>query len=104
MIEWQSAVERLEGAYSPHTLRSYRTDFGCFAEWCFAKGETPLPATPALVARHLDAEAPRLKPSTLKRRLCGIRKIHRLHGHPDPTDDLEVDLAFRRVRRLKPSP
>jgi site-specific recombinase XerD len=103
MVEWQSAVERLEGAYSPHTLRSYRTDFSCFAEWCFAKGETPLPAPPALVARYLDSEASRLKPSTLKRRLCGIRKIHRLHGHPDPTDDLEVDLAFRRVRRLKPS-
>ena len=103
MIDWLTAVERLEGAYSPHTLRSYRTDFRCFVDWCCVNDESPLPATPALVARYIDAEAPRLKPATLKRRLCGIRKIHRLHGHPDPTDDLEVDLAFRRVRRLKPS-
>jgi site-specific recombinase XerD len=103
MSEWHKALERLRGAYSPHTLRSYLSDFGCFANWSLARGETPLPATPDLVARYLDAEASRLKPSTLKRRLCGIRKIHRLTDHPDPTDDVEVDLAFRRVRRLKPS-
>ncbi len=102
MIDWQ-IVARLEGAYSPHTLRSYRGDFRCFAEWCCKTGETPLPATPALIARYLDAEGPRLKPSTLKRRLCGLRTIHRLHGQSDPTDDVEVDLAFRRVRRLKSS-
>lgn len=103
MSEWHKALERLAGAYSPHTLRSYGSDFACFANWSLAHGESPLPASPHLVARYLDAEASRLKPSTLKRRLCGIRKIHRLTDHPDPTNDVEVDLAFRRARRLKPS-
>src|SRR5690606_10483855 len=44
----------------------------------------------------------RLKPSTLKRRLAGIRKLHRLHELADPTDHFEVDIALRRARRLKP--
>jgi integrase/recombinase XerD len=101
MTNWHQALERLECAFSPHTLRSYKSDFGVFENWCLAHGETPLPTNPEVVARYVDAEAPRLKPSTLKRRLCGIRKIHRLTGHADPTDDMEVDLAFRRARRLK---
>jgi site-specific recombinase XerD len=103
MSDWLRALERLEGAYSPHTLRSYRSDFACFANWSLAHGESPLPASSALVAQYLDTEASRLKPGTLKRRLCGIRKIHRLTDHPDPTDAVEVDLAFRRARRLKPA-
>lgn len=46
--------------------------------------------------------AERLKPSSLERRLAGIRKIHWLFELPDPTDHLEVDLAIRRARRKKP--
>ena len=101
MTDWHQALQRLGGAYSPQTLRSYKSDFHAFETWCLSHGEVSLPTSPAAVARFLDAEAQRLKPSTLKRRLCGIRKIHRLTGYPDPTDDLEVDLAFRRARRLK---
>ncbi|MHB1110188.1 MAG: tyrosine-type recombinase/integrase [Devosia sp.] len=99
---WEKAITRLEGAYSPHTLRGYRTDFGSFANWCAAHDQVALPTTPLVVASYLAAETARLKPSTLKRKLAGIRKIHRLHEHRDPTDHFEVDLALRRARRLKP--
>jgi len=62
----------------------------------------PLPTTPLIIASYLAAETARLKPSTLKRKLAGIRKVHRLLDHRDPTDHVEVDLALRRARRLKP--
>jgi integrase/recombinase XerD len=100
--DWHAALERLHGAYSPHTLLSYEVDFRLFAGWCARNGHDPLPATPETIAAYLAAEMHRLKPSTLKRRLAGIRKLHRLHELADPTDHFEVDLALRRACRLKP--
>jgi hypothetical protein len=29
-IDWRVALTRLDGAYSPHTVRSYRADFASF--------------------------------------------------------------------------
>jgi integrase/recombinase XerD len=100
--DWHAALERLHGAYSPHTLLGYEADFRLFLAWCARNGHDPLPATPDTVAAYVAAEMHRLKPSTLKRRLAGIRKLHRLHELADPTDHFEVDIALRRARRLKP--
>lgn len=100
--DWHVALERLEGAYSPHTLKSYEADFRYFLRWCAKARTEALPSTPLIVADYLADEMERLKPNTLKRRLAAIRKIHRIHELPDPTDHFEVDLALRRARRLKP--
>lgn len=100
--DWHVALERLEGAYSPHTLKSYEADFRYFIRWCAVTRSEALPSSPQIVAQYLADEMERLKPNTLKRRLAAIRKIHRIHELPDPTDHFEVDLALRRARRLKP--
>ena len=103
MTDWRKQLQRLEGAYSEHTLSSYQSDFGLFARWC-RRHRTPfLPASVASVTSYLGDEGIRLKPSTMKHRLSAIRKLHQLCRLPDPTDDPEVDLAMRRVRRAKPS-
>ncbi len=39
----------------------------------------------------------------MKRRLYGIRKVHRLLDLPDPTLHEDVNLALRKVRRLRPN-
>lgn len=103
MIEWHQAIARLEGAYSDHTLRSYRSDFSAFENWCITAGGTAVPADPSTVAGYLDAHQDLLKPSTLRRRVCAIRKIHRLCSVTDPTEDEAVLLALRRARRRQPS-
>lgn len=95
-------LERLSGAYAENTLKGYECDFRYFLNWCLGQGLSPLPTTPITVALYLGEIAERLKPSSLKRRLAGIRKIHWLFELPDPTDHVEVDLAFRRARRKKP--
>ena len=99
---WEAALQRLEGAYSDQTVRSYRSDFRNFADWCRTKRRPFLPATPETAARYLDAIAADLKPATVRRRIAAIRKIHRLARHVDPTDDKTVVLALRRARRSKP--
>ncbi|QYO77761.1 tyrosine-type recombinase/integrase [Devosia salina] len=100
---WLKHIGRLDGAFSDHTLRSYRSDFGLFAAWCRKRRRPFLPATGETVAAYIEAERMCLKPGTLKRRLAAIRKLHQLAGEGDPTRDAEVDLAMRRASRAQPS-
>lgn len=103
MTDWKASLVLLEGAYSPNTMRGYRSDFIAFETWCAINERSSLPAAPETVAAFIDANAMRVKPSTLKRRLCSIRKLHRLLGLPSPVDDETVNLAMRRARRKQPS-
>jgi integrase/recombinase XerD len=103
MSEWRNALERLEGAYSDHTLRGYAMDMQQFQTWCIAHGHIPLPASAETLVEYVTEEGQRLLPSTLGRRLCGIARIHRLLRYADPSKDEDVRLAVRRARRKKPS-
>jgi site-specific recombinase XerD len=98
---WHSALARLEGAYSPHTLRGYRADIEVFDAWCVKNKLQALPATPETVAAFIAAQAPKHSSATLKRRLAAIRKIHRLLRMENPVTDEEVVIAMRRALRSK---
>ena len=99
---WRAALARLEGAYSENTLRGYRADFAAFEDWCRKEGKRAIPASPEIVAGFIAHEAPKYLPSSLRRRVAGIRKIHRLLRLPNPVEDEEVLLAMRRALRHKP--
>ena len=99
-IDWRSEFKRLEGAYAPATMRSYRADVEAFENWCVAQGiDRPFPASVETVCQFLENEGACKAPSTVQRRLYAIRKVHRLLRLPDPTYDEEINLTFRRVRR-----
>ncbi len=99
--DWRKEFKRLEGAYAPSTMRSYYCDVEIFVAWCKKKGVAPFPASVETVCQFLEAEAPGKAPSTVRRRLYAIRKIHRLLRILDPTWDEDVNLTFRRIRRAK---
>jgi len=99
---WRSAISRLEGAYSENTLRCYRADFGLFERWCKEARRSPLPASPETLAAFVAHDAIKSSPSTLRRRLAGIRKVHRLLRLHNPVQDEEVLVAMRRAFRTKP--
>lgn len=103
MRAWRRELLRLEGAYSDHTLRSYRSDFEAFSRWCRRKRLRAFPADCSTVVGYVHEEGKRLKPSTIKRRLCAVKRIHTLCAAPDPTENEDVLLAMRRVRRAQPS-
>ncbi len=100
--DWQSAITRLAGAYSENTLRAYRADFELFEDWCHEMRLPPLPASPETVATFLAHDSIKSSPSTLRRRLAGIRKVHRLLRLENPVEDEEVLIAMRRALRNKP--
>ncbi len=100
---WRSEFQRLEGAYAPATMRSYYADVEAFEGWCQARDISEVfPANVETLCSFLIDQGRSHAPSTVRRRLYAIRKVHRLLGLGDPTYDEEVNLALRRVRRSKP--
>ena len=99
--DWRKEFKRLEGAYAPSTMRSYYTDVEIFMQWCEDQNLVPLPASVETVCRFLEEQAPDRAPSTIRRRLYAIRKVHRLLCLYDPTHDEDINLTFRRIRRAK---
>lgn len=95
--DWRALLARLDGAYAPATLSSYAKDIAIFESFCRKDARCFLPATPETLARFIAEEALRVAPSTIRRRLCAIEKIHRLARLPSPVADEEVKIAMRRV-------
>ncbi len=89
-----------EAEKSAASRRAYRSDFRVFSTWCQARGATPIPAAPALVAAFLAAQAKAgMKASTIGRRSAAIRYAHRLAGIEPPTGSEEVKAVLRGIRR-----
>lgn len=99
--DWRSEFHRLEGAYAPATLKSYLADVEIFVNWCSELSIEPFPASVATVCRFLEGQAPGKAPSTVRRRLYAVRKVHRLMQLPDPTWDEDINITYRRIRRAK---
>ena len=69
-------------ASAPATLRAYRADWQHFADWCGSKGFVPVPAVPATVGAYLASLAESHAPSTIRRRLAALGKMHRFNDLP----------------------
>jgi integrase/recombinase XerD len=100
---WRQALDRLEGAYADGTLRAYRADMEAFESWCKKAKRAAIPARPETLAAFVAHQSELVAPSTLKRRLAAIRKIHRLMKLENPATDEEVLIAMRRALRKKPT-
>ena len=87
---WRAEIQRLEGAYAPSTIRSYYADVQVFVDWCESANNVPFPASVTTVCSFLEAQGELRAPSTVRRRLYAIRKLHRLLGLPDPTYDEDI--------------
>ena len=64
------------------TLRAYKADWEHYAKWCAATGLAPVPAQPATVGAYLASLAATHAPTTIRRRLSAIGKMHRFNDLP----------------------
>jgi integrase len=82
----QAALEAAQAlarkAAAPATLRAYKADWTHFARWCAAAGFVPVPAEPAVVGAYLASLADSHAPTTIRRRLSAIGKMHRFNDLP----------------------
>ncbi len=100
---WKEVIARLEGAYSPSTLRAYEADIQLFVDWSQLKKQRPFPTKPKLLADFINSQSKICSASTIRRRLAAIRKVHRLMGYNNPAEDENVLIACRRAFRRNPS-
>src|ERR1700761_3946490 len=66
-------------AAAPATLRAYKADWNHYAAWCAETGFTPVPADPKTVGAYLASLASSHAPTTIRRRLAAIGKMHRFN-------------------------
>ncbi len=71
---------RGQAAMSPATQRAYRADWAHYAAWCAMAGHAAIPATPETVAAYLASMAASHAPSTIRRRLAALGRMHRFNG------------------------
>ncbi len=96
---WDKALRKLSGAYSDNTLRAYASDFRQFQIWCLHRDLSFLPAEPETLGRFIESQEKIRKPATVCRRLDAINRVHKLCGFGVPTDDEDVRLTLRRMKR-----
>ena len=95
----QAALETARGlakqANAPATLRAYKADWTHYATWCAQAGFVPVPADPATVGAYLASLGETHAPTTIRRRLAAIGKMHRFNdlpwnpGHRDIQEPLQ---------------
>ena len=64
------------------TLRAYKADWTHFSQWCAVHGFVPVPASPATVGAYLASLADSHAPTTIRRRLSALGKMHRFNDLP----------------------
>lgn len=100
LLTLYDTLKKIDGAYSPSTIRAYRSDFESFIEFCHKKNLSALPAAPETVAKFVaDLRDQKYKSSTIQRAIAGVATIHRLNREADPTKDPDVQIEMRRMFR-----
>jgi integrase len=77
-----AAADLARQATAANTLRAYKADWAHFAAWCDAKGFVPVPADPKTVGAYLGSLKDSHAPTTIRRRLSALGKMHRFNDLP----------------------
>lgn len=97
------AREYVERSVSASTRRRYRADYRSWQEYAGGRREPELPASPALVADWIAAEARAGKSvGTIRGRLASLASAHRAAGYPSPTEHPLVQRAMGGIARSLP--
>jgi len=77
-------------AAAPATLRAYRSDWQHYKKWCTECGFEPTPSSPETVGAYLASLAETKAPTTIRRRLAAIAKMHKFNNWPWNSSDLHI--------------
>lgn len=93
-------IIKIDGAYAPSTIRSYKANFERFIQYWDAHQLTAIPAESDTIAQFIAMLTDLgLKSSSIRIAVTAISALHRLNDLPDPTASTDVKLAMRRMHR-----
>ena len=96
----RQTIEKIDGAYSPATIRAYRVDFSDFIKFSERIEQVALPANPQTIVEFIIKLTNSGRSSaSIRRAIAGIASLHRLNRFVDPTKDPDVMLEMRRMHR-----
>jgi integrase len=97
LLEWQAMAE---GAYSKNTLRAQKADGAIFQGFCEGRREPYLPADPKTIRAFIeDRVKVGKKPSTIKRYVATISRVHLAAGLLNPCSSEAVRLGLKKMGR-----
>ena len=96
-----TALNRLQGAYAPNTLKSYYADARAFVDWCVERNIEPFPIASETLCAYIECLQLNAAYSSIRRRVSSLRRLNRILGLEDRTRTEEVYLAIRRLKRSK---
>ena len=91
-------------AAAPATLRAYKADWTHYAAWCTLAGFAPVPAEPATVGAYLASLADSHAPTTVRRRLSAIGKMHRFNDLPWNPSHRDIQAPLQGILRTRGRP
>jgi integrase len=101
LLEWQAMAE---GAYSANTLRAQKADGAIFQAFCESRREPYLPADPKTIRAFIEHEVKAgKKPTTVKRYVATIARVHIAAGLLNPCSSEAVRLGLKKMGRQTPA-
>ena len=96
----EQIFKKIDGAYSPNTIRAYKADFLEFIHFCDERSLESLPASYEAVASFIDENVNKGSSVNFrKRKVSAIASMHKFCRLPNPVHDVDVQLALRRMAR-----
>jgi site-specific recombinase XerD len=95
-----ATIEKIEGAYSPSTIRAYKSNFESFIRFCDENNTSALPASSEIVASYIKKLSSHLKSSSIKIAVASIAALHDLNSLKNPTQHPDVKIEMRRMYRV----
>jgi site-specific recombinase XerD len=89
----------LEGAYAPNTIRSYRSDYMHYSNWCQKYHCDPFNIHEDKFADYILQMGENLTVATIQRRVASLSSIFSLTKSADPTKEPVVILTTKKLRR-----
>ena len=97
----EDALNKLQGAYAPNTLKSYYADARSFVDWCGERNIEPFPIASETLCEYIEYLQLNVAYSSIRRRISSLRRLNKMLGFQDQTRTEEVYLAIRRLKRSK---
>jgi len=95
----ENLFSSLEGAYAPNTIRSYRSDYMHYSNWCHKYQYDPLNIHEDKFADYILQMGEDLTVATIQRRVASLSSIFNLTKSTNPAKEPVVILTFKKLRR-----
>ena len=94
-----SILAKFEGAYAPNTIRSYRSDYMHYSNWCREYNYDPFNIHDDKFADYILQMGESLTVATIQRRVASLSSIFNLTKSTNPTKEPVVILTFKKTSK-----